>query len=419
MLVHEDEEEEDEVGPVTEENASAEPCGFTENADPLHEMVAEAKGSISIEVDGKFIHKRTLVKNAFAAKPRSTDRLKRVQYVPRFAGDAGDAPDDFSSVGLGGNEDAMFCLSDPFCCLVNTYSESHQQNVICLAVATVEHIQTNNASSVFSIDCSHLNDASTILKARVLQLHRQDRDWYWNSSSDATKLKFQIPANHIKVLDPAVGVLNNKPAMRVRDSYLKGLRGEWDALLGDDTASVTTEMLKGIPRVQSPLLPYQYQHEEYFICPTASYWLAQQAEGGIVDCTFCREKRPLPLMRQHIGYHLVTGKGAVDEQTCGFCGLTGTCTTVLKMGTKSAHLRPSSNCKMYYKFSTAAASKLNHRNLCTNVPVLCPHCPSELGIYIWKYSLPSHYEAKHPSVSIPPNLIVSISEKSTLQSKKP
>ena len=76
------------------------------------------------------------------------------------------------------------------------------------------------------------------------------------------KVAFQIPANHIKVLDPAVGVLNNKPALRVRDSYLKGLRGEWDALLGDDTASVTTEMLKGIPRGQSPLLPYQYRHEK-------------------------------------------------------------------------------------------------------------------------------------------------------------
>ena len=55
------------------------------------------------------------------------------------------------------------------------------------------------------------------------------------------------------------------------------MNGKWDELLGDDTTSVTTEMLKGIPRVQSPLLPYQYQHEEYFICP-------KQPQTGWQDC---------------------------------------------------------------------------------------------------------------------------------------
>ena len=156
-----------------------------------------------------------------------------------------------------------------------------------------------------------------------------------------------------------------------------------------------------------------------FFCPTTSDWLAHQAEGGIVDCTFCREKRPLSLMRQHIGYHLLTSKGALDEQTCGFCGLTGTCTTVLKKGARSSAQRPKSNCKMSYGFRTANAIKLTRRNLCTNVPILCPQCPSELGIYIWKYSLPKHYEAKHPSVSVPTNLLVSGSEKNSLKSKKP
>ena len=57
-------------------------------------------------------------------------------------------------------------------------------------------------------------------------------------------------------------------------------------MLDDETAGMTTNILAAIPKVATALLPYQCKHEEYFICPTASYWLALQDQKGYCGVQF-------------------------------------------------------------------------------------------------------------------------------------
>ena len=119
-------------------------------------------------------------------------------------------------------------------------------------------------------------------------------------------------------------------------------------------------------------------------------------------------------MRVHVTYHLLKSPGFVLEDTCGFCGLS--CQTVLVKTSKSVE-KPQSNCKRFYEFRLKNAEKLTKGNLSTNVPVKCPFCPDDAKTFVWKYSLPAHLEAHHPTSTLPEGLKVTSAEKTTLLKK--
>ena len=127
VTMYVDPDAEDEYFQVPAETTAAKTDVDTEYVGPPEELFADSKVPISVEINGKHVHKRTLCKNVFALKPRSTDTLKRVRYVPRYI-----EPEDEGLQQLGLQADSvdnMFCLKDPFCCIVKTFSSIEQRFV--------------------------------------------------------------------------------------------------------------------------------------------------------------------------------------------------------------------------------------------------------------------------------------------------
>jgi hypothetical protein len=127
----------------------------------------------------------------------------------------------------------------------------------------------------------------------------------------------------------------------------------------------------------------------------------------------------------HVGAHILFDKSLdLTLELCGLC------------------LRPLPNCIFYLRKGkgTGSSCQVDHRktrcpNLrrfaylsaateapnspCTNVPIICPLCPSSAGT-IWKYNAQIHFSKHHPSTVLSDhlyNITISTSEQAALQMK--
>ena len=108
---------------------------------------------------------------------------------------------------------------------------------------------------------------------------------------------------------------------------------------------------------------------------------------------------PLPQMRKHIGFHLVSDHvKEAREQICGFCGRSG-CKSSLKERShsgKKKFLAPVSDCDYFFPYKRVP-EKPSKTHPCTNVITTCPVC----NMFNWKYNLPAHYEILHGDEEAP------------------
>ena len=111
----------------------------------------------------------------------------------------------------------------------------------------------------------------------------------------------------------------------------------------------------------------------------------------------CNKEVILSRMRQHIGKHILNKDIPPNENTCGYCGMTGCRIELVKTSGKGIHATygPASNCKYFKSFSLKAVEKSTKNSPCTNHPLECVICKT---VY-WSYNLNTHYSLHHPHLS--------------------
>ena len=94
-------------------------------------------------------------------------------------------------------------------------------------------------------------------------------------------------------------------------------------------------------------------------------------------------------MRDHISCHIREKTIDLKVNTCGFCGLAGTCVIDLKNTSgfgNSAKFGPSSQCSYFRKFNINSSIKAKE-----NFPIEC----SIRKMVYWSYCLKLHFQAQH------------------------
>ena len=146
-------------------------------------------------------------------------------------------------------------------------------------------------------------------------------------------------------------------------------------------------------------------------------------------CPLCRPAVPLDIGKvhkvlEHIATHILFDN-TLDTTTepCGLCmHASPLCAFYLRKG-KGVGSAPQINervsrCPNFIgKFSYSAAATECTNSPCTNVPVICPLCPSTSAA-VWKYNMKTHLARIHPSTKgsdFPNAFVISNSEKAALK----
>lgn len=146
-------------------------------------------------------------------------------------------------------------------------------------------------------------------------------------------------------------------------------------------------------------------------------------------CNKCQPAVPwdtskTPKTLEHVAAHLLFDNSVdTSQELCGLCMRPSPlCVFYLRKG-KGAGSAPqidmrTSRCpNLVGKFLYSAALTERINSPCTNVPVVCPLCPSKSGC-VWKYNMKTHLTNHHPSVrdtNILQAYIISESEKAALK----
>ena len=143
-----------------------------------------------------------------------------------------------------------------------------------------------------------------------------------------------------------------------------------------------------------------------FICETEGCDRRVVGDGS----DFCPHCRPLFSWNRlkihdllsHIGAHLLYDSSLDPSlELCGLCFRPAPlCVFFLRRGkgvgsSQQIDLR-TSRCPNLIPFSYLSAAKEATHSPCTNVPVICPLCPSTSSA-VWKYNMKAHFEKSHTS----------------------
>ncbi|KAJ7840641.1 hypothetical protein B0H13DRAFT_1556165, partial [Mycena leptocephala] len=121
-----------------------------------------------------------------------------------------------------------------------------------------------------------------------------------------------------------------------------------------------------------------------------------------VACFICGTMMKLPVMRNHVGHHILLAlhqradpkaTTPVGADPCGFCGRDGCHTQLVGMS------KITSDCGYHYaRMAYKTAKNCTVSNPCTNVPIHCPLCPWSASWNprtIWKYNAIYHLIREH------------------------
>ncbi|KAJ7661525.1 hypothetical protein DFH06DRAFT_1089043 [Mycena polygramma] len=143
-----------------------------------------------------------------------------------------------------------------------------------------------------------------------------------------------------------------------------------------------------------------------------------------IPCLICGTERRLNQMRHHVASHILKSMRGVSEQVlrpvgiepCGFCGLDGCSTQLLKHPRKAVTI--SSSCRYHYaRMNYEKAKNAAAQSPSTNVPIHCLLCAvnpvSGNPQTVWKYNAINHIIAEHSLhqnffPQLPPTFMVEI-----------
>jgi hypothetical protein len=152
--------------------------------------------------------------------------------------------------------------------------------------------------------------------------------------------------------------------------------------------------------------------------------------AGMVQCEYCSlavALDPGKVLRllEHVGAYLLFNANInLSLEPCRLClRPSPSCVFYLRKGkgtsTSCQVDLQKSWCPYLQRFSYQAAVTEAINSPCTNVPLICPLCPSTVGA-VWKYNMHVHFSKHHSSANIADyfaNWGTSASEKEALQRK--
>ncbi|PPQ82822.1 hypothetical protein CVT26_008090 [Gymnopilus dilepis] len=331
----------------------------------------------------------------------STDRLKRVQAVGRYAKDRS------HSVNISGLSEAenVLVVNDPIATLI--YSE----NQFWLGIGEVNGLRIDG-QSVGYISLDMLTEETVSISYQMLGLRRASSDddpelkHDWRTYAMAEK-SFTVPGRLVQVMDPTLSKTHKGvPFYLFQGSALV-------ALAASIFQDLTISDLKRVPKLA---VTHEYPYRESsgsacFVCENDRD-LGDISRQTTCECPCCdpavildlsQGQRVLEHMAAHILYDPVVIRS--NGPLCGLClRPPSQCRYFLSKG-KGAHgnLRvdpqKSNGClmKMSWFYHIAAESTVS--SPCSNVPVQCPICP-KADPAIWKYFMKAHFQARHPTLSV-------------------
>jgi hypothetical protein len=126
---------------------------------------------------------------------------------------------------------------------------------------------------------------------------------------------------------------------------------------------------------------------------------------------------------EHMGAHILyDAKLNSSEERCGLCLKPAPmCHIYLKKGrgsqAKYSVDQKRSNCPNLVRFNYMNAATSSESSPCSNIPAVCPLCPSGSPA-VWRYSLHAHFRERHKLTSVahyPSRIQLSQSEKDGMQ----
>jgi hypothetical protein len=135
------------------------------------------------------------------------------------------------------------------------------------------------------------------------------------------------------------------------------------------------------------------------------------------NCSVCGPRAQLDQSNaqrilEHMGAHILNDPSLDrSKEMCGLClRPSPMCRIILRKGRGSSTGynvdREKSVCINLVRFNYASAADSSSRSPCSNVPVICPLCPTSSPA-VWKYSLPIHFRDRH-KITSPDNLPIQV-----------
>ncbi|KAJ7609680.1 hypothetical protein FB45DRAFT_761958 [Roridomyces roridus] len=182
----------------------------------------------------------------------------------------------------------------------------------------------------------------------------------------------------------------------------------WEML--DPTSEQVLHNIEMLPQVSNSFFPYRSigSGEQSLYVSDVPPNLAPKQKlnaADVIPCFICGKQFRLPMMRNHVGGHVIrsqrqspdpTATVAVGPEPCGFCGREGCYTQLTKSGLS---FKVTSQCDYHYStMQYKAAAKFSANAPCTNVPIHCALCPTSASgtpRTIWKYNAIYHLISEH------------------------
>ncbi|KAI9430083.1 hypothetical protein H4582DRAFT_2064198 [Lactarius indigo] len=357
----------------------------------------------AITVEGRKTSKAKALRYrmAYRSARSSTDRLRRVQNIPCFGPTASTSESDPwpGSTTTGDTETVgpSLRIGNPVAVLVRCDA------LVVLAVAQVNRLQFASQTNLNELAVHLLADPTAKVDCQILRLvpatieddPTRVHDWCWSMRMEATCES--IDGRHVHALNPTVSVLSpGKPTFLFEGSFLVTL----SCSLFQD---LQPQDYRSLPVVRhTEFFPYRFKGLACFVCDEKlsnsmdinSQGCPRLGCGSIVN--WKNGQRVL----EHMGAHILHDSMLDNsEELCGLCLRPAPmCQIYLRKGRGTAGSvsvdRKKSKCANMVHFNYATASTSSEASPCSNVPIVCPHCPDGSPA-VWTYSLHAHFRDRH------------------------
>ncbi|KAJ7468107.1 hypothetical protein FB451DRAFT_1137242 [Mycena latifolia] len=383
----------------------------------------------------KRLHKATILSTLFNSdyKRLATTRLLRVRCYTQ------DGHKPLNHLEISGEH--SFNVGDLAVALIRT------QNTVAAAVVRVTVLEKNKVR-VGQVDVEDLGSPASQVSVTAQPLILRDiwvvgrsgiasaRKWIWageyakfeplngaaSTVESGTRKAFtvKVPGALLHPLDAEVENVDVLDPADIESMRAKQFTQTWGVSHSDLIAVVSAmyesrdavELLQLLPKHgKSDTFPYRCSPggAAAFVLEHATQTLAQKQhdDSQKIICFQCHSLIKPDESRAHVGEHILRALRGVREQNlyepvalpnpCGFCGRAGCNIEMIKSGRS---FKVTSSCMRQHSFAYGPAKKYSAATPSTNVPVICELCdivpPRKTRPPVWKYSILSHIQSKHP-----------------------
>ncbi|KAH9009790.1 hypothetical protein EDB85DRAFT_2282777 [Lactarius pseudohatsudake] len=393
------------------------PLSYTHDGD-LEDAIADEMPRNNVDstviVQGQKTSKAKALRHRMASHTTrsSTDRLRRIQNIPCFGPtSAGPAESDSWSSSITPCDDTTLGptlrVGNPVALLVRCGT------LVVLAVAQVNRLQFASQSNLDELTVHLLADPTAKVDCQLLHLvpatvednPTRVHDWCWSMQMEANCEN--VNGRYVHSLNPVISILRpGKPTFLFEGSFLVTL----SCSLFQDLRSQDYQRLLVLRRTE--FFPYRFEGMAGFVCDEKLTNHLETNSQGCSRCGLTVNQKNGQRVLKHMGAHILHD-GLLDssEELCGMCLCPALmCQIYLRKARGTAGSvsvdRKKSKCVNMTHFNYATASTSSEASPCSNVPIICPHCPDDSPA-VWTYSLHAHFRERH-HIQSPDNFPITI-----------